>query len=179
MHFSLVVAVLPCLLSESHTVTLFTSELHLIFCAWSYFCDGIALWWQVCLCAVSRFWFSRSHDISTSVSWRKDYRGRGCPWHRHQALPWTPEGESHQVTLLAKNTVCVCVFVCVLVLVLLYLCTFVGNNLIFSHRVRKCLQSDGHLAGPNFSLDSFMAGTWCYVWGFRIKVLFEVVTVRS
>ena len=88
---------------HSHNDTLFTSELRLVYL---YLWVQITLWCQVCLClcvlcVVSRFWFSGSHDISSDLPWRKDSGGRGCPWHRHQALPGTPEGKNHQATLLS------------------------------------------------------------------------------
>lgn len=68
----------------AHRVMLSASDPRCMFYVWPSFC------------VVSRFWFSGSHDISTSVPWWKDHRGRGCPRHRHQALPRTPEGKVHQ-----------------------------------------------------------------------------------
>lgn len=69
-------------------------------CLRSIFWGLIAAWQQVCLCVVFRFWLSRTHDISTSVPWWEDHWGRGCPWHCHQALPWTPEGKVQDCVLL-------------------------------------------------------------------------------
>ncbi len=77
-----------------------------------YFCMRISLWCQFYLCVLSRFWLSRSHDISFSVPRWKDYWGWGSSWHRHQALPGTSEGkvQDHEWLCFGSTE---CVWVCV------------------------------------------------------------------
>ena len=101
VHFSLTLGLLCCpacsaTVTMKHWLIIYIRVIRHVVCVWAYVCDRVvfSFWRHVCLCVVSRFRVSRSHDVSAGVPWWKDHRGRGCTRHRHQALPRTPEGKS-------------------------------------------------------------------------------------